>query len=253
VLRPALLPGVLRAVGFNNAHGEPAVALFETGTVWAAPQAGDKLPTERMHLAFARSAEVRRVPHEPNRPVDVYDAKAVLDALMDELRIANWSLVPSTRTGFHPSRQADVVVGGAAIGVIGEVAADVVDGFGATGPIVACELDVVALLAADRVERRSVPISRFPGATIDLAFVVDTSIAAADLEATIRRAAGELLEDLRLFDIFRADSLGENKVSLAFALRFRAPDHTLTDEEVAGFRQAAIDAAAAVHGATLRS
>src|SRR5262249_39965551 len=84
VLRPALLPGVRRAVGFNAAPGAPAVALSEPGTVFASPLPGDTLPVERMHLAFARSHEVRRAPHEASRPADVYDATAVLDALMQE-------------------------------------------------------------------------------------------------------------------------------------------------------------------------
>jgi phenylalanyl-tRNA synthetase beta chain len=253
VLRPALLPGVLRAVGFNAAHGSPAVSLFEMGTVFASPLAGDTLPVERMHLAFARSHEVRRVPHEPNRGVGVYDATAVLDALVQELRVEQCWLEPSTHAGFHPGRQANVMVGDVVIGVIGEVAAGVVDAFGAAAPVVACEIDVGAFLAAARTERRAQPVSRFPGATIDLAFVLDDTVPAADVAATIRRAASDLLEDLDLFDVFRSDALGAGKVSLAFALRFRASNRTLTDEEVAEVRQKVIDAVAAVHGAALRA
>jgi phenylalanyl-tRNA synthetase beta chain len=220
--------------------------------VFAPPLLGDTLPVERMHLAFARAHEVRRTPHDPNRAVDVYDATAVLEALMQELRVEKWWLEPSAHASFHPGRQANVMIDDIVIGMIGEVAVDVVDAFGAAGPVVACDLDVAALLAAPRADRLAQPVSRFPGATIDLAFVVDKTIAAADIESTIRRATGELLEDLELFDIFRSDALGKGKVSLAFALRFRALDRTLTDEEVAGLRQKAIDAVAAVHNAELR-
>jgi len=254
ILRPSLLPGVLRAVGFNAAHGEPAVAVFEMGTVFAPPQPGDTLPVERLHLAFIRANEVSRVPHEANRPVDVYDATAVFRALAQELRIAAWRFAPGDVAGFRPGRVAEVVVDdGFAVGAIGEIAPDVVAGVGALGPLVGCELDVGALLAASRLDRRAVPVSRFPAATIDLAFVVGDEVAAVDLEATIGRAAGELLEDIRLFDVFRSDALGAGRVSLAYALRFRAPDRTLTDDEVGEFRRAAIDAARAVHGAELRA
>jgi phenylalanyl-tRNA synthetase beta chain len=252
VLRPALLPGVLRAAGFNAAHGSPAVSLFEMGTVFAPPLVGEKLPVERVHLAFVRSHEVRRVPHAPSRAVDVYDATAVLEALTQELRVAQWWIEPSAHAGFHPGRQANVIVGDVAIGVIGEIAADVVAAFGAAAPVVACEIDVVALLAAPRTERRAQPVSRFPGATIDLAFVLDDTVPAADVAATIRRAAGERLENLDLFDVFRSDTLGAGKVSLAFALRFRALDRTLTDDDVAALRKKVIGAVSAVHGAVLR-
>src|SRR5262249_59337952 len=126
VLRPALLPGVLRAVGFNAAHGSTAVALFEMGTVFAPPLVGEKLPVERTHLALVRSHEVRRVPHEPSRAVDVYDATAVLEALTQELRVEQCWLEPSAHAGFHPGRQANVMIGDVAIGVIGEIAAGVV-------------------------------------------------------------------------------------------------------------------------------
>jgi phenylalanyl-tRNA synthetase beta chain len=254
ILRPALLPGVLRAVGFNAAHGEPAVALFEMGTVFAPPLPGETLPVERVHLAFARASAVRRAPHEPDRPVDVYDATAVLDALAQELRLAAFRLEPAQVAGFRPGRHAQVVVGDdIVVGALGEVAHDVVAEVGAVGPVIACELDVVALLAAPRRSRRAEPVSRYPAATIDLAFVVDDNVPAVDLEATIARAAGELLEDIRLFDVFRSDALGPARVSLAFALRFRAPDRTLTDDEVGDVRRAVIDAAHAVHGAELRA
>ncbi len=252
-LRPAILPGLLRAVGFNAAHGEPSVALFEMGTVFAPPQAGETLPVERIHLAFARADRVRRSPHEPDRAVDVYDVTAVLEALAQELRLAALRYQPARVPGFRAGRHAEVTVDdGIVVGTIGEVSNEVIADIGAVGPVVACELDVGALLAAVRRERRSGPVSRYPAATIDLAFVVDDAVPAVDLEATIARAAGDLLEDLRLFDVFRSDALGTGRVSLAFALRFRAPDRTLTDEEVGALRAAVIDAVRAVHGADLR-
>ena len=96
-------------------------------------------------------------------------------------------------------------------------------------------------------------MSRFPASTIDLAFVVDDRVPAARVESTLRDAGGELLEHVELFDVFRSDALGPGKVSVAFSLRFRAPDRTLTDEEVGRLRRAAIDAVAAAHGAELRT
>ena len=93
--------------------------------------------------------------------------------------------------------------------------------------------------------------SPFPPSTIDLDFVVDDTVPAGALTATLRATAGPVLEDVHPFDEYRGEQLGAGKKSLAFALRFRA-DHTLTQAEVAELRQRAIDAVAAAHGATLR-
>ena len=253
ILRPALLPGVLRSVAFNAAHGEPDVALFETGTVFAPPPAGERLPEERVHLAFARSHAVRRVPHEPDRPVDVFDITAVLGALATELRLGALTTETATIEGLHPGRAAHVLVDGQPAGRIGEVASGVVDALDLATPVVVCELDIDAVLAGTRLERRARPVSRFPASTIDLAFVVDDTVPAAHVQATLAQAAGELLEHIALFDVFRSDALGPAKVSLAFSLRFRAPDRTLTDEEVGALRQACIDAVVAECGARLRA
>jgi len=253
ILRPALLPGVLRSVAFNAAHGEPDVALFEAGTVFALPLDGERLPHERVHIAFARSHAVRRVPHEPDRAVDVYDATAIVGALTGELRLAGVTLEAASIEGMHPGRAAHVLVDGRPAGRIGEVAAAVVDALGLVAPVVVGELDVDALLAGERVERRARTVSRFPASTIDLAFVVDDNVPAARMQATLTTAAGELLEHVALFDVFRSDALGSANVSLAFSLRFRAPDRTLTDDEVGALRQACIDAVVGECGAQLRA
>ncbi len=120
-------------------------------------------------------------------------------------------------------------------------------------PVVVCEIDVDALLAGTRAERIARPVSRFPASSVDLALVVADTVPAAALRATLVEAGGALLEDVALFDVFRSDVLGAGKVSLAFALRFRAPDRTLTDDEVSALRQRCIDAVRVAHGAELRS
>ena len=253
ILRPALLPGLLRAVGYNAAHGEPAVALFESGTVFAPPGGQESLPNERRSLAFARAARARRAPHEPDRAVDVYDATAALTALAQELRVADLRLEAASIDGFHPTRAARVLVDGNVVGSVGEVAAGVVDALSLVAPVVACELDADAFLAGARTARAARPVSRFPASSIDLAFVVDDRVPAAAVHATLVAAGGELLERVALFDVFRSDALGAGKVSLAFALRFRALDRTLTDDEVSTLRTKCIDAVVSAHAAELRS
>lgn len=253
ILRPALLPGVLRAVAYNAAHGEADVALFESGTVFARPDAGEPLPRERRSLAFARAHHSRRSPHEPDRPVDVYDATAALEALVQELRIADLRLEAGPVDGFHPTRAARVLVDGRPVGALGEVAGPVISALSMVAPVVACEIDLDALLDARRRDRGGRAVSRFPAHSVDLAFVVDDAVPAGDIRATLERAGGDLLEHVALFDVFRSDALGAGKVSLAFGLRFRALDRTLNDDKVGALRQECIDAVVAAHAAQLRS
>ncbi|HEX5616439.1 MAG TPA: phenylalanine--tRNA ligase subunit beta [Acidimicrobiia bacterium] len=251
VLRPAILPGLLRAVATNAAHGEPDVALFELGHVFAPPN-GATLPDERDHLAAVRSGSLRRRPHEADRPVVPADALDALDALAGALRLADLRIEAAPGPGFHPGRAARVLVDGVEVGHVGEVAPDVRRALAIDEPVVAFELDVAALLAGRRRDRAYRPVSRYPASTVDLAFVLDDATPAAAVRATLADAAGDLLEDVRVFDVFRSDALGAGKVSIAFALRFRAPDRTLTDEEVGALRQRGIDAVVAAHGAQLR-
>ena len=104
------------------------------------------------------------------------------------------------------------------------------------------EIDLGALLGATRRSILVHSVSRFPSSGIDLAFVVADIVPAGDMVRTLREAGGELLESVSIFDSFRSDAIGPGRVSLAFRLRFRAPDRTLTDTEVAALRQRAIDA-----------
>jgi len=251
VLRPALLPGVLRALAHNAAHGEADVALFEVGTVFGPPGLDAVLPDERRHLAFARAGRIVEAPHGPDRDVGVYDLTAVLEALRTELRIADLALVAAHPAGFHPGRAAEVVVDGATVGHLGEVAGSVVAGLGSAGPVMAAELDLDALIAARREARAMRPVSRYPASTVDLALVVDDTVPAGALTAVLR-AAHPLVERVDLFDEFRSDALGAGMVSLACSVRLRAEDRTLTDDDVAEARAACISAAEASLGARLR-
>jgi phenylalanyl-tRNA synthetase beta chain len=261
LLRPAVLPGLLKAAAFNAGHGLPDVGLFEIGHVFLPPPAGQTLPDEREHLAVVLAGTVFRLPHEPSRAVDGHDVVGRFEAVAEALALADWSLKPGDSPGFASGRAAHIVVDGAAVGAVGEVDPGVRARIGLTGPgarggadvpVAALEVNLSRLFDALRKERRSVTPSRYPASTIDLAFVLDESVPAGAAQRSLSAAAGDLLEDIRLFDIFRSDALGPNKKSLAFALRFRAPDRTLTDEEVGGLRQRGIDAMAKEHGASLR-
>jgi phenylalanyl-tRNA synthetase beta chain len=252
LLRPSLLPGLLRAVAFNAGQGQADTGLFEVGHIFLSPPAGQTLPDEREHLGIVLSGSIRRRPHEPDRPTGGHDTVGHLEAVAEALALADWRTEPADRPGYARGRAAAVIVDGAEAGVVGEVDPGVLERLGIGVGVAAFEVNLSQVLAARRRERHFQAPSRLPASTIDLAFVVDESIPAGAAERTLREAAGPLCEEVRIFDVFRSPSLGEGRKSLAFALRFRAHDRTLTDEEVGALRQACIEAMAKAHGATLR-
>jgi phenylalanyl-tRNA synthetase beta chain len=256
VLRPSLLPGLAGAAAYNVARGQTDAALFEIGRVFldadAALDHTSVLPLEIEAVAGVLTGNERRAPVEPDRAVDVYDAVGLVRALAGALEIAGLRFEPEVVPGLDPKASARVFAGDDGLGVVGAIAPGAAAASGLTDGAVAFELDLDALGRAARVDRQFSAPSSFPPSAIDLAFVVSDDVWAAHVISTLQEAGGELLESVRCFDEFRSEQLGEGRRSLAFALRFRAPDRTLTDHEVSELRERCIDAVVAAHAATLR-
>ena len=152
----------------------------------------------------------------------------------------------------HPTRSADVVIAGRVRGHVGEVDPAVLDEYGVTGRVAWLELDLGAILNGPHGNRKYNKVSKQPSSLIDLAFEAADDIPAASIEGQLTRGGGKLLADVELFDVYRGQGVPEGSRSLAYRLRFQAPDRTLTDAEVAELRQACIDAVSKKTGATLR-
>jgi phenylalanyl-tRNA synthetase beta chain len=240
LLRPSLLPGLLRAIVTNVRHQHPDVRLFEVGRVFSPPRAGDVLPIERELVAVALAG------------ADATEAMRVWDVLCAALRIDRTAVDAGERPGLHPTRAARLLASGDEVGEVGEVDPDVLAAYEIDGRVGWLAVDLETLLSAPRRPAVFRPISRFPASDIDLAFVVDDSTPAAAVEDRLRQGGGDLLVDIRLFDVFRGPQLGEGKRSLAYRLRFNALDHTLTDEEVGEMRRRCIEAVESSLPATLR-
>jgi phenylalanyl-tRNA synthetase beta chain len=240
VLRTSLRPGLLKAVAYNQAHRNERARLFEIGKVFLPSRPDEILPDEREALGAVLAGAEAVEAVELWRVID--EALALPGARMEQVVV----------DGLHPGRSAELVVGDAVVGVLGEVDPAVLERMGIAGRVAVLELDLDRLLAVPHGDRPYRPVSRFPSNDIDLAFEVDESVAAADVEDAVRVAAGELLADLRLFDVFRGPALPEGTRSLAFALRLQAPDRTLTDDEVGELRTRVIAAVEAALPARLR-
>ncbi|MFZ4585566.1 MAG: phenylalanine--tRNA ligase subunit beta [Acidimicrobiia bacterium] len=253
-LRPLLFPGLLNALGTNFALGNRDVALFEIGRVFWEPSAGDLLPVERVHVAALMMGSIKRSPVEADRPVDVYDARDLWQTVADAVELGEVTLEPAGPfpPAFHPTRTAIIRVDGEPVGQVGEFSELARARFGIDGPVVGFEVNLESLFDAARRNREFRKLSRFPFSNIDLAFVMSDDVPAAEVVATLESAGGELVESVHVFDEYRDDRIGKGRRSLAFAMRFRALDRTLTDDEVAKIRQSCIDAVVGAHGAELR-
>jgi phenylalanyl-tRNA synthetase beta chain len=162
-----------------------------------------------------------------------------------ELRVVAADLPP-----WHPCRCAQLRVGDWPVGHAGELHPKVVEALGLPPRTCAMELDLDALpLVAHHPAPR---VSPYPPVGVDVALVVDASVPVADIADALRDGGGDLLEELRLFDVYAGEQVGEGKRSLAFTLRFRAPDRTLTGEEANALRDRAVALAAERCGARLR-
>jgi phenylalanyl-tRNA synthetase beta chain len=248
-LRTSLLPGLLRALGRNLAHGVPGAALFEVGTVfWE----GDPVE-ERENVAVAMTGPAPAHWYEPDREGDFFDAKGAVEAVLAGLGIEDWALGGPADAPFHPGRSASVTVGGELAGVVAELGPREKDRLDFPHRVAVAELDVSVLArgVSPQIVHRDVP--RFPPVHRDLAFVVDGDVPAAALRAALVEAGGELLGSCRIFDVFTGGAIPQGKKSLAFAVQFRAPDRTLTDEEADRAVAAIVERLARDFGAELRT
>jgi phenylalanyl-tRNA synthetase beta chain len=283
LLRTTLLPGLLRALGRNAGRGFPDVALFEMGLVYRPKlsKSGEPVgppprlavdrgptPEELARIEASLPDQPLRVgavlagDHDPagwwgtGRPATWADAieaaRTVAGEAGVELRVEADQHAP-----WHPGRCAKLLAGEDLVGHAGELHPRVIKAYDLPARTCAMELDlrVIEAHAQDVVPAPNITI--YPVATQDVALVVPDNVPAAEVEAALRagvdaHGAGELLESIRLFDLYTGEQAGEGRKSLAYTLRFRAADRTLTVEETTGARDAAVAAATERVGAVLR-
>lgn len=272
LLRTTLLPGLLTVARRNVGRGMTDLALFEMGVVFHPDP--DAPPAPRLRVDRRPSDEEvaaldKALPRQPRRVAVVLTgdrqpagwwgkgrpaiwadavqaARVVAEAAGVELTVRAGEDAP-----WHPGRCAVLLVGDRTAGYAGELHPKVVEAYGLPARACAMELDLEVLgFVSAPVPAPSV--SPYPPAKEDVALVVDADVPVAEVETALRDGAGELLESVRLFDIYTGAQIPEGTKSLAFALRFRAPDRTLTDSEVAAAKQAAVDEAARRTGAVQR-
>lgn len=276
-LRTTLLPGLLAALRRNDGRGSHDLALFETGLVFRPAGEGeipDGLSVDRRPTEAEIAALNAALPRQPRRVATVLTGAREQAGWWGAGRPADWAdAVESARTvareagvelvvradqhaPWHPGRCAALyaTVSGeeTLVGHAGELHPRVIKALGLPERSCAMEMELDLLEEAGRGAAEAPRISAFPVATQDVALVVSSDVPAAEVEKVLREGAGELLESIRLFDVFSGSQIGEGKKSLAYALRFRAADRTLTVDEASAARDAAVALAAERTGAVLR-
>jgi phenylalanyl-tRNA synthetase beta chain len=270
-LATTLLPALLEALTRNVSRGAVDVALFAIAQVVLPTEqtrAVDLIPVHRrptdeeiavldgslphqpQHVgAVLAGLREPRGPWGPGRPVDASDA---FDAVRTVARASGVevTLRAAQYLPWHPGRCAEVLIGEQVVGHAGQLHPAVGERAGLPQGTCAVELNLDAFPVAESLPAPTV--SPFPAVFQDLSVIVETGVAAQAVVDAVRDGAGELLEDIRLFDVYTGPQIGENHKSLTLALRFRAPDRTLTEDEASAARDAAVQYASQRVGAILR-
>lgn len=255
VMRTSLLPGLLRNAAFNRNRQVEDLRVYELGPIFLPEPARDAPVREPLRLAGLVFGNRRPASWaEPSQPVDFYDCKGVVESVLSALGIRDATWEAGDAGWLHPRSACRVRLGDRELGQLGELHPVVADRFDLPRGIYVFDLDFAALAEAARLLPRFGGVPRFPAVLRDLAVVVPVEVSAARIEAVLRGPAGEgLVEGVELFDVYQGPQVGEGRKNLAFAIRYRAPDRTLTDEEIHRVHGALVEALAREVGAELRA
>ncbi len=258
-LRTTLLPGLVEVIQRNFNRRVTNGAIFEIGRVFY-PDSIDgagfqsALPEERMMLSAAGTGQTLNSWHQPAIAIDFYYFKGVLETLLTALGLAKISFEATGKEpGFHPGRTAQVMVNGNQVGLIGELHPDVLENYDLPVPVVTFSVDLTRLTSLPGKSKTYTPLPHFPGVNRDIAVVLPKDIPAAEVCFLIEKTGGNLLRNVRLFDVYQGEQIKKGYRSLAFTLVFQADDRTLTDNEVSVSMEAITAVLKEKLGAELRS
>ena len=222
VMRTSALPSMIESLGRNYARNNEYASLFEIGKIYLKNEDENKLPTEKNILTIGMYGKV-----------DFFDLKGVVENVLDGLGISKARFVRvNDNPTFHPGKTAGIQLRGKSAGVFGEIHPDVQEAYDIDTACYVAELDLDLLYEAAEEKNKYTPIPKFPAATRDIAVLVDDAVLVGDIEEAIRKAGGNLVEKISLFDVYKGAQIEEGKKSIAYAIVYRDPKKSLTDNEV---------------------
>jgi len=243
IMRTTTLPDMLEVLATNYNRRVEEARLFEMS-----------------HVYIPKSLPLTELPYE--KPVltigmygnaDFYDLSGVVEELLSVLGIRNYELEPvKDNTSFHPGRTAMLLINGKECGILGEIHPDVAEEFGAAQKNYIGMIDIGPLVEGACLKPDYKPLPRFPAVSRDIAMLVDDRVLVKQIEQLIRAKAGKILEEIKLFDVYKGKQVPDGKKSVAYSITFRAADRTLTDDEVGKAMDSIMKALSDKLGAQLR-
>ena len=242
VMRTTTLPSIMESLGRNYSRNNDYVRLFEIGRTYIPNEDQTKLPTEKNVLTIGIYGDC-----------DYLDLKGIVENVIDGLGITKAKYVrESENPSYHPGKTASLMVRNKKVGVFGEIHPDVTENYGIDVDCYVAELDLDALFEASSTTKTYKPLPKFPAVTRDIALLCDDSILVAEIEETIRKAGGNLVEKVQLFDIYKGAQIPESKKSIAYAIAYRDEKKTLEDKDIAKVHDKILKALEHKLGAVLR-
>ena len=222
IMRTTALPSMMETLARNYNNRNASAALFEIASEYL-PTADDKLPIERKMLLGGMYGA----------GADFFTVKGAVEQLLERLGVMDWDIAASSEEySYHPGRCAVLTVGGERLGVLGEIHPQVAENYGIGERVYCFSLDIALMYQYAQHEKTYKPLPKFPAVSRDLALICDDEIPVLDLEKAIRRGAGDLLEEIRLFDVYRGSQIEAGKKSVAFSITLRSADSTLDDGQI---------------------
>lgn len=222
VMRTSTIPSMLDILSRNYNYRNAAARLFEQGKIFL-PKDGEKLPDEPVIVTLGIYGSNE----------DFFSLKGIVEELLMQLHIndVSFTAVKDNPT-YHPGRAAKVTAGNTELGIIGQIHPSVSKKYGIDIPCYTAELSFDALKSSINYDIKYKPLPKFPAVTRDIAMLVDRETPVAEIESVIRKSAGKLLEDIKLFDVYEGEQIPSGKKSVAYSAVFRAADRSLTGDEV---------------------
>jgi phenylalanyl-tRNA synthetase beta chain len=241
-MRTTVLPALIRNLAHNVSHGNRDLRFFEMSRVFENSAAGP-LPVERERVAAVYFREKTKSLYR-EEAADFYIVKGVVEAMLAGIRAADVSYIRSCEPFLHPGRSADILIGGQKIGYIGALSPEVTDKLDIKAhkpSIIALEMDMAELIAASREKITFKHLPRYPYIERDTAIILDADISAADIIGHLKSYPSGMIEDITIFDVYQGKGIEEGKKSVAFNVRYRSAEKTLTDSEVEGLHAALVE------------
>lgn len=226
IMRTTTLPSMLQTIVTNQSKKNKNVGLFDISRVYRNVEhqiENGNVPTEDTIVTIGMYGE----------SVDFYVLKGLVEKILNISSVLRYDVVSEkSNNSYHPGKTANVKVGKDVIATLGEIHPEVADNYGIKGDVYVAEIWLDKLVKYGKMNKKYTEVAKFPAVERDIAMVIDEEIEVGNIERAIEKKGKKILEEVKLFDVYRDEKIGEGKKSVAYSLKFRSKDKTLTDEEI---------------------